>query len=127
MCLSLTYGRKPDHWGETTGTQGEHTTPHIERTWVATFMKMNERVTVSYVLEPRIVHCGYLRFLVYFWVHLRAEQGEKSHYVPPSEAVLLSTGHVHHLLPDHLPADHDSGSESQGLGQNAVCGEEGTG
>lgn len=95
MCLSLTYGRKPDHWGEATGTQGEH--------------------------------CVYLRFLVYFWVHLRAEQGENSHYVSPSEAVLLSTGHVHHLLPDHLPADHDSGSESQGLSQNAVCGEEGTG
>lgn len=68
-----------------------------------------------------------LRFLVYFWVHLRAEQGEKSHYVALSEAVLLSTGHVHHLLPDHLSADHDSGSESQGLGQDAVCGDEGTG
>lgn len=69
---------------------------------------------------------GYLWFLVYFWVHLRAEEGKKNHYVSPSEAVLLSTGHVHHLLLDHLSADHHGSSESQGLSQNAVCREEGT-
>lgn len=72
-------------------------------------------------------HCGYLRFLVYFWVHLRAEQGEKSHDVPRSEAEVPPAGHVHHLLLDHLSADHDGRSESQGLAQNAVCGTEGTG
>lgn len=74
-----------------------------------------------------MTRCGYLRFLVDFWVHLRAEQGEKGHDVPRSEAVPLSAGHVHHLLLHHLSADHDGGSESQGLGQNAVCGTEGTG
>ncbi len=48
----------------------------------------------------------HLWFLVYLWVHLRAEEGEQTHSVPPSEMVLLSIGHTQDLVLHHLSADH---------------------
>lgn len=69
--------------------------------------------------EP--AHKKYLWFLVYLWVHLRAEEGEKNHEVPPSEVVLLSAGHAQCLVLNHLSSDHYGSGESQGLTQNAIC------
>lgn len=65
--------------------------------------------------------CLYLWFLVYLWVHLRAEEGEKNQYVPLPEVVLLSTGHAQYLVLNHLSSDHYGSGESQGLTQNAIC------
>lgn len=58
---------------------------------------------------------------MYLWVHLRAKKGEKNHFVPPSEVVLPSTGHVQYIVLNHLSTDHDSSGKSEGLTQNAIC------
>lgn len=63
---------------------------------------------------------------MYLWVHLRAEEGEEDHFVPPSELVLLPAGHPQHLIPNHHPPDENGSGETEGLAQDAVCRKEGT-
>lgn len=63
---------------------------------------------------------------MYLRVHLRAEEGEEDHFVPPSELVLLPAGHPQHLIPNHHPLDDNGGGETEGLAQDAVCRKEGT-
>lgn len=60
------------------------------------------------------------------WVHLRAEEGEQDHAVPPPEPVPLPTGHLEHLIPDDHPLDENGGGEAESLTQDAVCRGKGT-
>lgn len=63
---------------------------------------------------------------MYLWVHLRAEEGEEDHFVPPSELVMLPAGHPEHLIPNHHPLDENGCGEAEGLTQDAVCRQKGT-
>lgn len=63
----------------------------------------------------------YLWFWVNLWVHLRAEEGKETHFVPSSDVVLLSVGHTQSLILHRFSIDHHGGGEPQGLVQNALC------
>lgn len=63
----------------------------------------------------------YLWFLMYMWIHLRAEEGKQTNLVPLSEVVALSTGREQDLVLHHLSADHYRSGEPKGLAQNAIC------
>lgn len=77
--------------------------------------------TCTMLVPPPHGTAPHLWFLVYLWVHLRAEEGEKDHFIPSPQEVILSVGHSQYLILNHLSADHHGGGESEGLTQDAIC------